>query len=73
MHYPEPLYRVLPYLYMAAGVLSFFALPSPFRYISGGLLVIAGTMVMTMRGQKRANKAKRKPTGPARMITPGKK
>ena len=58
---PEPLYRTLPYLYMLGGVLSFFILPSPYRYISGGLLVIAGTMVMTMRSQHPGNRGKRKP------------
>jgi hypothetical protein len=45
---------------MLGGVLSFFILPSPYRYISGGLLVIAGTMVMTMRNQRRPNGGNRK-------------
>jgi hypothetical protein len=52
--FPERLYAALPYLYLVGGVLSFFSLPSPYRYISGGLLVLAGVSVMTMRRNARS-------------------
>jgi hypothetical protein len=69
---PQPLYRALPYLYLIGGVCSFYILPSPFRYISGGLLVLAGAMVLGMRHQHRPNDAAHKPR-PSGRVPPGKK
>ncbi len=53
---PEPLYRVLPILYIVAGVLAFIYLESVAASVSGMLLVTAGLLVLGWRFSARGRR-----------------
>ena len=56
----KPIYEVLPYTYIALGVLVVVVLDSPLTYASGVLFYIAGAVVWVMRsGYRRKNKKQR--------------
>lgn len=50
-------YEAIPYLYMVAGMLVAAVLPNLWGVFSGGVLILAGVMVLTMR--RRYRKAER--------------
>lgn len=55
---PRPVYVALPYLYIAAGIVTYLLLESPIAYLSVAALLISGGSVFLMRIQK---KKKQKP------------
>lgn len=49
----RPIYEAMPKLYIGAGILNIVALDSPLKYLSAGLLIGAGILVMLWRRQAR--------------------
>lgn len=53
---PENLYQSLPYIYLIAGLVLFYVLPTPYNYFSGSILVIAAVIIIKMRRENAAKK-----------------
>ncbi len=53
---PENLYQSLPYIYLIAGLVLFYILPTPYNYFSGSILVIAAVIIIKMRRENAAKK-----------------
>lgn len=49
----RPIYEAMPKLYIGAGILNVAVLDSPLKYLSAGLLVGAGILVILWRRQAR--------------------
>lgn len=50
----RPIYEAMPKLYIGAGILNIVVLDSPLKYLSAGLLIAAGALVMLWRRQARS-------------------
>lgn len=53
---PENLYQSLPYIYLVAGLVLFYVLPTPYNYFSGTILVIVAVIIIKMRRENAAKK-----------------
>ncbi len=53
---PENLYQSLPYIYLTAGLVLFYVLPTPYNYFSGSILIIAAVIIIKMRRENAAKK-----------------
>lgn len=65
----RPIYEAMPKLYIAAGALNVAVLDSPLKYLSAGLLIGAGILVMLWRRQSRGT-VKRSPVAVRRARRP---
>ena len=55
----KPVYEVLPYTYIAVGIMVVIAMDSPLTYVSGVLFYVAGAIVWVMRSAYRRKNNKR--------------
>lgn len=65
---PDWLYRILPYLYVGAGLLTMLNLQNGIGLFSGLLLVSAGIIVWTLRMKHRSNRGYRRMPAPAGVL-----
>ncbi len=55
---PDPLYRILPVIYIVTGILTPFTLSSAMTWFSGLLLIAAGVLVIMWRLSARSRRRK---------------
>ncbi|MDG4549458.1 MAG: hypothetical protein P9F19_14480 [Candidatus Contendobacter sp.] len=60
---PQPIYELLPYLYMLAGLITLFALDNIPGKLCGVLLIIAGVIIQQVRARARGKKPVRSAAG----------
>jgi len=53
---PQPIYEILPYLYMLAGLIALFSLDNILGKLCGAILIIAGVIVQQVRARVRGKK-----------------
>lgn len=53
---PQPIYELLPYLYMLAGLITLFALDNIPGKLCGAILIIAGVIIQQVRARARGKK-----------------
>ena len=53
---PQPIYELLPYLYMLAGLIALFSLDNILGKLCGVILIIAGVVVQQVRSRARGKK-----------------
>ncbi|MDS4031278.1 MAG: hypothetical protein RKO66_14570 [Candidatus Contendobacter sp.] len=53
---PQPIYELLPYLYMLAGLITLFALDNIPGKLCGVILIIAGVIIQQIRARARGKK-----------------
>ena len=56
---PQPIYELLPYLYMLAGLITLFALDNIPGKLCGVILVVVGIIVHQVRSRARGKKSVR--------------
>ncbi|OMH38111.1 hypothetical protein [Motiliproteus sp. MSK22-1] len=55
----KPVYEVLPYTYIAIGIVVVMAMDSPLTYVSGILFYVAGAVVWVMRSAYRRKNSRK--------------
>jgi len=60
LHFPKPIYTILPWIYVGIGVMVMYSLPNAIGYLSGMLVITAGVLVFLWRAVARSDRKRKR-------------
>lgn len=60
IHFPKPIYKSLPWIYVGIGMTVMYSLPNAIGYLSGMLMITASVLVFLWRAVARSDRKRRR-------------